>query len=325
MTLEKRPHFVHIITHGPVCLDGVAAAVAIARARPDAEVIPWFVNNSDVNDAVGQLTCKPFDAEHEVWITDVSWTDRGADQHLQNLAARGVRVHWMDHHRTAVQRFQAGDIGVPFSGCVISEEFAACRLVYEYLSERLDEPPVNQRFRDFWPVVERADDTDRWIHRLEGSHELALTVRTMGSVEAYRDLLEIDRDITYTPRMTAARQRIEAELRRSFETAERERLERQLPGGLVLVTTVCSGYPSEVAEQLGQTTRNAVFALFDSSCLAVSFRRSPDCTIDLSRLARAFGGGGHPAAAGCELPWLGGDIARGMADMIAPVLARGLG
>jgi nanoRNase/pAp phosphatase (c-di-AMP/oligoRNAs hydrolase) len=146
----------------------------------------------------------------------------------------------------------------------------------------------------------------------------------MGSVEAYYDLLEIDRDITYTPRMCAARARVGDELKRSFATAERERHEVHLPSGLTLVTSICAGYPSEVADAFSKSTRNTVFALFDSNCLAVSFRRSPDCTVDLSHLARAFGGGGHPAAAGCELPWLGIDIPRGMADIIAPVLARGV-
>ena len=47
-----------------------------------------------------------------------------------------------------------------------------------------------------------------------------------------------------------------------------------------------------------------MFALYDAKSLAVSLRRSPDCTVDLSRLAAALGGGGHAAAAGCELPEL---------------------
>jgi len=324
VNLEKRPLFVHIISHGPHCLDGVAAAVAIARARTNAEVIPWFVNNNDVNDAIHQLVCAPADADHEVWITDVSWTDRAADHRLRSLTDRGVRVHWIDHHRTAIERFRAGEVEVPFAACVVTERFAASRLVYEYLRDHLDETTAHERFFDLWPLIERADDTDRWIHRIEGSHELALTVRTMGSIEAYYDLLDIDRDLHYTPRMRAARERIDEELRRSFETAERQRFSVRLPTGLTLVTSICSGYPSEVADAMSKSTPNAVFALYDSKCLAVSLRRSPDCTVDLSHVARVFGGGGHPAAAGCELPWLGIDIPRGMADLIAPVLARGL-
>lgn len=323
VNLEKPPLFVHIVTHGPQCLDGVAAAVAIARARPQAEVIPWFVNNNEVNDAIVSLRCAPREAEHEVWITDLSWSDRAADRHLRALADRGVRVYWIDHHRTAIERYRGGNVDVPLAACVISERFAASRLTWEHLRERLESArELSQVFLDFWPVVEKADDTDRWIHRIPGSHELALLVRALGAGDAYRDLLEIDRDVTYTPRMRAALERVEFELRRSLTAAERQRFSVELPGGLTLVTSVCHGYPSEVADAWNKTTRNAVFALYDSKCLTVSLRRSSDCRVDLSRLARRFGGGGHPAAAGCELPWLGADIPRGVADILAPALAR---
>jgi len=320
VTLEKRPLFVHIITHGPHCLDGVAAAVAIARARPQAEILPWFVHNHEVNDAVRELRCGS-DVANEVWITDVSWTDRQADRHLRGLAERGARVFWVDHHRTAIERFEAGEVDVPFAASVVSERYAASRLVYEYLGER-DDGALIKRFRDFWPVVERADDTDRWIHAIEGSHDLALTVRAMGSTAAYDDLLSIDRAVTYTPRMRAALERVGGELQRSRDAAERQRFSLRLPSGLVLVTSVCHGYPSEVADAWGRVTPNAVFALYDAKFRAVSLRRSPDCAVDLSRLARRFGGGGHPAAAGCELPWVGTNIPRGMADLLGPALAH---
>jgi hypothetical protein len=92
-----------------------------------------------------------------------------------------------------------------------------------------------------------------------------------------------------------------------------------------LITSVCLGYPSEVADAMTKSTPNTVLALYDPKCLAVSLRRSPDCTVDLSRVARALGGGGHPAAAGCELPWVGVDVPAGLADLIGPVLARGVG
>lgn len=324
MTLENRPLFVHIITHGPHCLDGVAAAVAIARARPAATILPWFVNNNDVNDAVRALRCSQPDADHEVWITDVSWTDRGADRHLRSLAVKGVRVHWIDHHRSAIERQRRGDVAVPFAVRIVDESFAASRLVYRHLAEELGEERSTS-FEDFWPVVARADDTDRWLHRIDGSHELALTLRAMNSTDAYDDLLAIDRDITYTPRMRAALERVAGELQRSLETAQRRRQTLRLSNGLTLITSVCEGYPSEVADNMTRSSANTVLALYDPKCLAVSLRRSSDCTVDLSRVARALGGGGHPAAAGCELPWVGVDVPTGLADLLSPVLNRVVG
>ena len=43
-----------------------------------------------------------------------------------------------------------------------------------------------------------------------------------------------------------------------------------------------------------------MIALFDRKSGGVSLRRSPGCDVDLSQLAQAFGGGGHPAASGCR-------------------------
>src|SRR5262249_36861044 len=92
----------------------------------------------------------------------------------------------------------------------------------------------------------------------------------------------------------------------------------QRVGEVTLVTAVCDGHPSEIADAWGKQARNAVFALYDAKSLAVSLRRSPDCTVDLSHVAGALGGGGHAAAAGCEPP----EPRRGPAEALATRVAR---
>jgi nanoRNase/pAp phosphatase (c-di-AMP/oligoRNAs hydrolase) len=87
-----------------------------------------------------------------------------------------------------------------------------------------------------------------------------------------------------------------------------------------LVVAICDGHPSEIADAWGKQTTRTVFALYDASSLAVSLRRSPDCEVDLSRLAASLGGGGHAAAAGCELPQLRGALAELVATQIAEKL-----
>jgi len=119
--------------------------------------------------------------------------------------------------------------------------------------------------------------------------------------------------------MAAARARVEAEIAHSLAVANASRTERPL-GQATLVTAVCDGHPSEIADAWGKTARNTVFALYDAKSLAVSLRRSPDCMVDLSRLAASLGGGGHAAAAGCELP----DLRRVLAEALAARIARAL-
>ena len=313
------PKQVHVVSHGPHCLDGVAAAVAVARYQQGrAEVVPHFAGNSEVDGVLRGLALDPAH-DPELWITDISWREPETDAHLRALAAAGVRIYWIDHHRTALERVRAGAVNVPFTERVLSEEYAASRLVYEHLGRRLaTERRAAPEFRAFAPVVAMADDNDRWLHRVPGSRELAWVVRSLGE-EAYADLLAIDERVTYSPRMAAARARVEAEIAHSLAVANASRIERPLDQA-TLVTAVCDGHPSEIADAWGRQSQNTVFALYDARSLAVSLRRSPDCTVDLSRVAASLGGGGHAAAAGCELPELRRGLAEALADRVAKAL-----
>jgi oligoribonuclease NrnB/cAMP/cGMP phosphodiesterase (DHH superfamily) len=314
--MEKR---VDVVSHGPHCLDGVAAAVAVARFhRGRAEVVPHFAGNDEIDAVLRSLTATP-GRDTELWITDISWREPATDAHLRGLAAAGVRIHWVDHHRTALERVRAGLVDVPFASQVLSEEHAASRLVYEHLRARLPAgtaPPPD--FEALARLIAMADDNDRWLHRIPGSRELAWTVRRLGE-DAFAELLDVDERVSYTPRMRAARERVEAEIARSFDVARRTRVERRL-GNLTLVAAVCDGHPSEIADAWGKERSNAVFALWDAKSLGVSLRRSPDCAVDLSRLAATFGGGGHAAAAGCEVPELRAVLAEALASRVAEAL-----
>jgi oligoribonuclease NrnB/cAMP/cGMP phosphodiesterase (DHH superfamily) len=311
---------VHVVSHGPYCLDGTTAAVALARYYEGrAEVVPHFAGNNEIDAVLRALTLEPR-RDAELWITDISWKDAQTDEHLSRIADGGIPIYWIDHHRTAIERVQAGGMRVPFTDRVLSEEFAAARLLYDYLARRLvAERRQVPRFTSFAPVVALADDNDRWLHRLPGSRELAWVVRTLG-VDAYDELLAIDERATYSPRMTAARSRVEAEIAHSFAVAEASRRERRV-GDVVLVTAMCDGHPSEIADAWGKKTSKTVFALWDAKSLSVSLRRSPDCDRDLSHLAVALGGGGHAAAAGCEIPALREDLADSLANRVAKALS----
>lgn len=305
---------VHIVSHGPYCLDGVTAAVAVARYyRNRATIIPHFSGNDQINNVLCSIHRGDAPPGSELWITDISWTEKMTDDHLRDLAKHGVKIYWIDHHRTAIRRFATGTIAVPFTDKVISEEFAASRLTYEYLQQKGDPTNLpNTPFVEFAPVVAMADDTDRWIHAIPGSRELAWVIRALGtdgsSLDGYQALLNIDAAVTYTPTMQRAYDKVAGEMQASFDLAERSRTTLQVTGTpYTLVTAVCDGYPSEIGDAWGKVSTQTVFAFFDLKGEGVSLRRSPDCQADLSQLAQTFGGGGHPAAAGCrpkELPRL---------------------
>jgi oligoribonuclease NrnB/cAMP/cGMP phosphodiesterase (DHH superfamily) len=308
-----------IVSHGPHCLDGVTAAAAVARYFDDAaDVRATFASNSEIDRTLRSLR-PSVGRDTELWVTDISWREPETDAHLRALAADGVRLFWIDHHRTALERVRRGLVDVAFTDTVLSEEFAASRLVYEYLARRLaTEGRSHPRFTSFRPVVAMADDNDRWLHAIPGSRELGWVVRALGP-DAYPDFLTLDERVTYTPKMAAARDRVGAEIARSFEVAERSRVERRV-GDVTLVVAVCDGHPSEIGDAWGKKISRAVFALYDAKSLSVSFRRSPDCEVDLSTLAQALGGGGHAAASGAQLA----DLRTAFAGIVADAVEKAL-
>ena len=308
-----------VVSHGPHCLDGVTAAAAVARYFEDrADVTATFASNSEIDRTLRELR-PAAGRDTELWVTDISWREPATDEHLRALARDGVRIYWIDHHRTALERVRRGLVDVPFTDTVLSEEYAASRLTYEYLARRMaDEGAARPRFTSFRPVVAMADDNDRWLHAIPGSRELGWVVRALGP-DAYPDFLQLDETVTYTPKMAQARDRVGAEIARSFAVAERSRVERRI-GGVTLVAAVCDGHPSEIGDAWGKKISRAVFALYDAKSLSVSFRRSPDCDVDLSKLAQALGGGGHAAASGAEVATLRTAFAGLVADAVENAL-----
>lgn len=306
-TSQSSPSHVYIVSHGPGCLDGVTAAVAVARYHAGATLIPRFAGNSQIDDVLRSIKPHDIPTGSELWITDISWTQEETNEHLRLLAAQGIKLYWFDHHRTAISRHATGAIHAPFTDYVLSEAVSGARLVYEYLQKQLAASGrYNEEFTAFAPVVAQADDNDRWIHAISGSRELALTIGTLSgadkdNLDAYHALLDIDAQITYTPAMLAAYEKATQEIKASFALADQSQVRLPVPDSpYTVVAAVCDGYPSEIGDSWGKQTDNTVIALFDRKNGGVSLRRSPRCDVDLSQLAEAFGGGGHPAASGCR-------------------------
>jgi oligoribonuclease NrnB/cAMP/cGMP phosphodiesterase (DHH superfamily) len=317
------------VSHGPHCLDGVTSAVAVARFYAGSEVDARFANNPEINEAIQGIPVPNAGRRHELWITDISWTEPASDAHLKTLAAAGTRITWIDHHRTAIERLKRGALDVPFAAMVVEDTCAASRLVYEHLERRFasegttpsGRPADADAFRALAKLVALADDNDRWIHALAGSRELALTVGAMRNTDAYRELLRVDADVTYTPAMREAEARVTAEVAATHALAERTRRSHAV-GDVTVLAAWCAGYPSEIGDAWGKATPRAVIALYDTKSDGVSFRRSPNCPVDLSRVAEVFGGGGHAAAAGCKIPGIGARDADALATLVAEAVAR---
>ena len=175
-------------------------------------------------------------------------------------------------------------------------------------------------------LVMLTDDVDRWVLAIDGSRELALAVRTMKQEAAFQALSSMGPDLAYGPELLAAAGRVQGALDESLELAEATLHTEAVDGsGVTVVSAECNGYAGEVAYRWSQAYRNTVFALADRLGGAISLRRTVDCEIDLSRLAAVFGGGGHPAAAGCDMGRPPDAVSATVARKLAHAVARQMG
>jgi oligoribonuclease NrnB/cAMP/cGMP phosphodiesterase (DHH superfamily) len=285
---------------------------------------PVFASNREIDRILQHYDPTTPDRE-ELWITDISWREPATDVHLERLVANGLRLYWIDHHKTAIDRRAEGHLQGPFTDFVLNDTYAASRLLYNYLTSTHDDgwPEQADSLADLERLVMMADDVDRWILKIPGSRELGLAVRAMEQSDAYRTLLGARGDVMHAPEIREALLRVETELNSSMALARATRRVSTVSGsGIEIVAAECDDYAGEIADRWKPEFSRAVFVLYDRRSDAISLRRTPQCDVDLSRLAAAFGGGGHAAAAGCQIRTSGSDRPAEVARKVAEALAR---
>ncbi len=299
------------------------AAAAVARFYDGERVIAVLAGNNEADRTIRGLELKSQGVGNdEIWITDLSWTSPETGAHLTALVERGARVFWIDHHRTAVSRADAPEFKVPFTSKILSEQYSAARLTFNFLRKiARDAMPARKReaFETFAPFAMIADDHDRWIHKIRESADWALAVQTLGGMNSYREILRL-REPVMTRRLRAALEAGKEGMQKSVDLARATMVDRMLKTGIKVRTACCFGYSSEVASHLYDGQHRTVVALFDLRSQGVSLRRSPDCDVNLALLAEGFGGGGHEAASGFAIA----DLRRLPAERLAELLGERL-
>src|SRR6516165_8009663 len=196
--LKRGERTIEVISHGPSCLDGVMAAAAVRRFYQGLRVHVTLAANGESDRIIQELKPRTGGRIDEIWITDLSWTSPETAEHLNALAQDGTRIFWIDHHRTAVSRSDAPEFKVAFAGCVLSEEFSAAKLTFNFLRQMTGDRGAehhSSHFDSFQPFVELADDHDRWIHRVPSSADWALAVQTLGGIDSYREIISLSEPI----------------------------------------------------------------------------------------------------------------------------------
>ena len=211
-------------------------------------------------------------------ISDLSYR-RGVEQHLRRIKQQGWRIEWRDHHRwnedeIALVRRIVDHLHIDTGRC-------ACGIC------SLDLTPDDVIAEEISLVV---CDYDLWKHKDPRSGVLGLVLQREGNRDHVRDMLMIG---VFD----------DGKIRREYEDIMREMqkvMHRTRRSATILgtryrmVISPMYGYPSETAAYLRKELGSDIEVLVSESG-KFSIRSVPPVS---HLIAREFGGGGHPHAAG---------------------------
>jgi oligoribonuclease NrnB/cAMP/cGMP phosphodiesterase (DHH superfamily) len=257
------------IYHGN-CADGFTSAWVVRKALGDIEF------------HAGVYQQPPPDVKgKDVVLVDFSYK-RPVLEQIRD-AAKSVTI--LDHHKTA----QADLEGLEGVESVFDMERSGAKITWDYYFPNDPAPPV----------LLHVEDRDLWRFKLEGTREI------QANIFSYPYEFEVwDRLMNSVPSELAIEgSAIERKHFKDIAELLQVVTRRMLIGGVnVPVANLPYIHVSDAAHQLGQ---NEPFAAcyWDTPEGRVFGLRSSDSGMDVSEIAKLYGGGGHAHAAGFKVPF----------------------
>lgn len=284
-------------------LDGICSGAILHHRFPEARLLGYDYR-------------EPFDVEAQIKKgEDVIMADVSMPMFtMEAVADRAGSFVWIDHHVSAYQdfvdrfKFHLSDV----SGCQVmyadgydweymyNPKLSACELCWEYVSGEETPEPIDLLGKyDTW----RENGTDAWNNailpfqygmRMEGFTPESLANWIFNDYAnnptRLREMVGIGSAI-----LKYQKQQDERSLQKSFDA----RLNIPAEQG-VIRCLVCNGAYSSTAfeSKWDEEKYDAMVGIsFDGKMWGIALRTTKD--IDLSVIAKSFGGGGHKQAAGC--------------------------
>jgi len=244
-------------------MDGWAAAQIAKRALNNAEIIP--VQYGEKPPEIG--------VEHDVYILDFSYPR----EILLGLAEKSKSLVVLDHHKTAQKELE----GLDFAKFDI--EKCGAVMTWDYFFSSLEYPPI----------LKYIQDRDLWLWKQFQSREINAALRSYPIEEPWPFL---DYDASQVAEMAVEGAAILREQARHVKAKISQAFEEELAGYKILAVNE-TYLISEVAGELAKGRPFGV-CFFETGDRKVFSLRSDENGVDVSEIAKKFGGGGHKHAAG---------------------------
>jgi oligoribonuclease NrnB/cAMP/cGMP phosphodiesterase (DHH superfamily) len=265
------------IYHG-CCADGFTAAWVVWT---------WYGEGQVEFHAATHGESPPEVSDREVYVVDFSYP-RPA---MEAMARHATKLTVLDHHRTAAQDLEGLIRHDGVVDGVFDMEKSGCLLTWEWFFTGMRPPPA----------LLAVNDRDLWTFERPWTREI------FSALTSYPYAFETWETLMGDDRLDALRQEgIALERKQQKDIAEIIAAGRHLitlAGHTVPACNVPSLWASDAGHMMAPGHPFAACFWIDGEQIAFSLRSAPD-GLDVSEIAKQFGGGGHSHAAGFKRPWI---------------------
>lgn len=270
------------------CYDGSAAAAAVLKAHPEATLIP--VNYGDPIDLEDLVDAR-------VYVVDFSFPE----ETILQLIERVQRLVILDHHRSfrdTAQRLQlmndSGSFGANLLEIVYDESRSGALITWQYF---FPDSPVPE-------LVKHISDRDLWSFQMLYTRQITMALGMRSNDPAsYLEMIEKEDSIYEQLKIegTVLTQKLERDIENIINTTLRFVV---VEGRKIPLVNCAHTMASETLARLCQEHGVAVSYYDGAEGRVYSIRSGVTDPEEAERIAKKFGGGGHPRAAGWRTSYI---------------------
>lgn len=293
---------IYLFSH--IDLDGVGANILLHRFYSFEQVTKFNMVNCDydrINELLSAFVYKVqnhtliINPDDELYITDISPDDKIA-QEVQSLVASNYlkldHIHHFDHHATSKEYMDK----YLWSTNGEDETSSGTSLLYHYLVKRFNS---NFCFPSESIFVKNVTDYDTWAWTKNGNSKAKVLNDLFHLLGHEVFIKRFTNDIS--PELSPGEQLLldtdYKNIKKYIQQKNSELLKRDIRGHLVGIV-FGSQYISELGNTLAKNHPDVDYIAIINLPLSVSLRSSEDSLVDVGKIARLAGGGGHEHAAG---------------------------
>lgn len=281
-------------------MDGHGPYILLKHFYPNAQIDYSFCNCGDINEKVEDFIFNDEFLNYDaIYFTDISVSEEIAEK-LQNLAeTTDIEIRLFDHHKTAekLNKFEFCKVVIEEDG----ELTCGTRLFYNFLLKEkgLDPSHATDVF------VKYVNDYDTWLWEDKYKYTLPNDWNSLFEVYSGKEFVKNvltklrNNSLKFNETDRIILRFVQEEKKSYVKSRTRETFVRIIDG-IKCAIVFGERFSNELASKLSEMYPDCPIQIVIGQN-GMSFRCRGEKTVDLTKIASLFGGGGHAKAAGASV------------------------